>query len=130
MSTKEQQATQELGQVLEARDVFGKKYGLFEKLVENHCSLKETEKLAKEERGYTDNGKRVKGLDDKIRDFLADIKAVLLPDGRKVQVVERAGNRHLDVNKLLAEGVPATTINKCYSQGAPSWFILVSEKKS
>lgn len=127
--TKEQQATQELGQVLEARDVFGKKYGLFEKLVDDHCALKETEKMAKEERGYTDGGKRVKGLDDRIREFLADIKAVLLPDGRKVQVVERAGNRTLDYQLLLENGVPATVIAKCYKQGASSWFILVSGKK-
>lgn len=96
--------------------------------VDEYESLREAEKVAKEARGFSENGQRHVGIGDSIKDMLADLKAVMLPDGRKVQVVERQGNEYVDVKLLLEAGVSATTIAQCKRRGAPSWHILVSGK--
>ena len=98
--------------------------------VDEHDNLAEVEKQSKEARGYSDHGKRVIGIDDKIKDMLADLKKVLLPDGRSVQVVERAGNEYLDQEMLLEAGVSADVIARCKRRGAASWFIRVDRPKS
>lgn len=123
------EAQEQLGIVPEAAKVFGKALDGFTQLVDEREGCREIEKQAKESRGYSEGGRRVVGLDDRIKDMLADIKAVLLPDGRKVQVVEKAGNEYVDVRLLLEAGVPADTIAKCKRRGASSWYILVSGKK-
>lgn len=130
MTHNEAAAQEQLGVVPNAKEVLGKLYPRFLALVDNRESAREIEKQAKEERGYSDNGKRIYGIDDRVRDMLSDLKAVVLEDGRKVQVVERAGNEYVDVKLLLEAGVTAEVIQRCKRRGAPSWHILVTKAKA
>lgn len=130
MANKELEAVQELKIVPDSGTVFGRRAQAFERMVDERESLREAEKQAKEERGYSDDGVRHPGLDDKIKQWMTDITGgIMLSDGRKVQVVERGGNEYVDVRLLLEAGVPAETIAKCKRRGRGSWHILVTYPK-
>lgn len=126
MTAKEAAAAVELGVVPNAAEVFGKALARFVKMVDEREGLREIEKQSKEERGYTDdNHKRFPGIDDKIKDMLADLKKVMLPDGRSVQVVDMPGREFVDVKMLLEAGVTADIIQRCKKRSTPSWHIRV-----
>lgn len=127
-TNKELEAVQELNLVPDSSTVFGKRATAFERMVDERESLAASEKMAKQERGYTDDGERHPGLDDKIKSWLGDVGKVGLSDGRTVQVVEQAGRESYD-ERLLLQYVPATTLAKCKKRGRPSWRILVTYPK-
>ena len=127
-TNKELEATQELNIVPSSEMVFGRRMASFEKMVDERETLRAEETSAKEQRGYSDNGERHPGIDDKIKSWLGDVGKVLLSDGRKVQVVERGGNEFYD-EKLLLQYVPAATLAKCKRRGRSSWHILVTYPK-
>lgn len=125
----EKSAMDELGVVQQAQDVFGRAFTKFKRYVDEREDCRSVEEQSKEARGYNDHGKRVIGIDDKIHDMLADLKEVVLPDGRKVQVVEKQGNEYVDIQLLLEAGVSPEIIRKCKRRGAGYWYILVTSPK-
>jgi hypothetical protein len=117
--TNEAEAKLDLGVVLDAKEVFGRRYRHFTDLVGELQASNEVKKQAEAE------SKRLNGL---LQEMWADVPAkTVMNDGAKITLVS-SSNSHISKDALLLAGVPATVIRDC-TKVTPYQYVLVTEPK-